>query len=184
MIDYAFIAEMEGYSLKGYVPDLNYSRSGVTIGSGFDIGQRDKAELMRDFSADLATKLMPYANKTGATAQLALELQPLQLDENEVETINTVAHRQAEQNLRASWDEEHTFCEFDQLSSICQTVIASVAFQYGYLPARAPNFWYQVTQGDWEAALANLRDFGDRYPTRRNKEADLLARFMGINQTQ
>ena len=27
---------------------------------------------------------------------------------------------------------------------------------------------------DWDAAVAELRDFGDRYPTRRNKEADLL----------
>lgn len=182
MIDYAFITAMEGYCLEGYIPDSNGSRSGVTIGSGFDIGQRNNAELERDFSADLATKLIPYANKIGAAAQLALELQPLILDEDEVTTINKVAHRQSTQRLLASWQKAPTFCDFDQLSPICQTVIASVAFQYGHLPLRTPNFWSQVTQGDWAASLANLRNFGDRYPTRRNKEADLLETFVGADQ--
>jgi GH24 family phage-related lysozyme (muramidase) len=55
-------------------------------------------------------------------------------------------------------------------------VVASVAFQYGDLSRRTPNFWRQVTSGDWDAALNNLRHFGDKYPTRRNKEADLLAK--------
>ncbi len=52
------------------------------------------------------------------------------------------------------------------------TVIASVAFQYGDLESRTPNFWKQVISGDWEAAEANLRNFGDNYGTRRVKEAD------------
>ena len=63
---------------------------------------------------------------------------------------------------------------FHDLSDECQTVVASVAFQYGRLEVATPNFWRQVTTGYWLAALENLRDFGDRYPTRRNKEADLL----------
>ena len=55
-------------------------------------------------------------------------------------------------------------------------MIASVSFQYGVaLNRRTPNFWWQITNGDWDGALANLRNFGDRYDTRRNKEADLLA---------
>jgi hypothetical protein len=62
----------------------------------------------------------------------------------------------------------------------CQTVVASVAFQYGDLSLRTPNFWQQVTTENWQAALANLQDFGDKYPTRRNKEADLLAQWLGI----
>ncbi len=44
-------------------------------------------------------------------------------------------------------------------------VIASVAYQYGSLSR---------TNRDWQGALENLRDFGDVYDTRRNKEADLL----------
>lgn len=174
MIDYAFIAELEGFSCEGYVPDAEYSQSGVTIASGFDLGQRSKAELQAAFSAELATKLLPYTGKKGETAQLALGLQPLVLSQMEVETINCFAHQQAEQRLRHYWDNANAFCEFDELPAICQTVIASVAFQYGHLPTRTPMFWWQVIHGDWQTALNNLRDFGDRYATRRNKEADLL----------
>jgi len=31
-----------------------------------------------------------------------------------------------------------------------------------------------VTSGNWEQALNELRDFKDDYPSRRNREADLL----------
>jgi nucleoid-associated protein YgaU len=37
-----------------------------------------------------------------------------------------------------------------------------------------PNFWSDVTEGRWESVIQKLRDFGDRYPSRRNAEADLL----------
>ena len=40
MIDFTFIEKLEGYRLEGYVPDAENSQSGVTIASGFDLGQR------------------------------------------------------------------------------------------------------------------------------------------------
>jgi hypothetical protein len=49
-----------------------------------------------------------------------------------------------------------------------------VAFQYGDLARRTPNFWRQVTEKKWADVIANLRNFGDHYATRRNVEADLL----------
>ena len=63
--------------------------------------------------------------------------------------------------------------EFGQLTDAQKTVITSVLFQYGS-PRRTPNFWRKVTNQDWAGAEAELRNFGDKYPTRRNKEADLL----------
>ena len=55
-----------------------------------------------------------------------------------------------------------------------QTVIASVAFQYGYLAKRCPNFWrYAITQNT-QAMIRELVDFGDRYTTRRWREASYL----------
>ena len=65
--------------------------------------------------------------------------------------------------------------DFAQLPAPMQTVIASVAFQYGDLASRTPKFWAQVVARDWSSALANLRNFGDSYGTRRRKEADLLS---------
>ena len=65
--------------------------------------------------------------------------------------------------------------KFSNLPSEIQTVIASVTFQYGInLNLRAPKFWKAVTAQDWNKTLSILRNFGDKYGTRRNKEANLL----------
>lgn len=85
--------------------------------------------------------------------------------------INKFSHQEAEERLLDAWDSETPFHE---LTDKQQTVIASVSFQYGHLPSRTPNFWRQVTNDDWGAAIKNLRNFGDRYPTRRNTEANYL----------
>lgn len=176
MIIESFIAELEGRSLTGYVPHPSGSISGVTIASGFDIGQREHLEIMRAFGVELGGKLAPHVGVTGYDAINRLALIPLTITDQECESINTFAHRQATQRLLESWPRSST--PFGCLADECQTVIMSVAFQYGNLATRTPNFWRQVTTGDWVGALRNLRDFGDAYSTRRNKEADLLEKRM------
>lgn len=57
--------------------------------------------------------------------------------------------------------------EFYKLPTEAQTVIASVAFQYGNLATSAPKFWAEATSKDWSGAISELRDFGDVYNTRR-----------------
>ena len=175
MIDYAFIAELEGNSTTGYVPNPETSISGVTIASGFDLGQRDDDELDKAFEPTLAVKLKPYTGMIKAEAVACLQANPLQVSEAEAETINRYAHSQAEQSIRNQWQNSDAINPFDALPDQCQTVVASVSFQYGNLASRTPNFWRQVTAEDWDGAEANLRNFGDAYGTRRNKEADLLA---------
>ena len=174
MIDFAFIAKLEGSSRKGYVPDPENSQSGVTVACGFDIGQRDVTEICNAFPAELADKLTPYVGKTKQEALVCLNQQPLEITPEEEAEINKFSHAQAEERLKQQWQASGAQTSFDDLPSACQTVIASVAFQYGNLAQRTPNFWHQVTSLDWQAALANLRNFGDKYPTRRNLEADLL----------
>lgn len=177
MIDFGFIAKLEGFSLEGYVPepDGGAIESGVTIASGFDLGQRSDKDL-EALPFLLHIKLQPYAGITGKDAQQLIEKAPLSLSYDECVLINQHVHRQSVEFLLADWRRSKTPTPFTALADECQTVIASVAFQYGHLPSRTPNFWRQVTIGKWWEALANLRDFGDRFPTRRNKEADLLER--------
>ena len=56
-----------------------------------------------------------------------------------------------------------------------QTAIADPTYQYGPdLSARTLEYWNQVTHGEWMAAVQNLNDFGDAYPTRRSLEANLI----------
>ena len=45
-IDYSFLSELEGGSqTTGYVPAAGVSKSGVTIATGFDLGQRSEGDL-------------------------------------------------------------------------------------------------------------------------------------------
>ena len=55
-----------------------------------------------------------------------------------------------------------------------RATITSVQYQYGNLEKRTPKFWGHVTKQDWDSAIKELRDFGDDYGKRRNREADLL----------
>ncbi len=181
MIDFTFIEKLEGYRLEGYVPDSKHSQSGVTIVSGFDLGQRSTAEIERAFPSFLADKLKPYVGYKGIEAQNFLDSYPLSISAQEALLVNQHAKENVIKVLESSWQSCDTYCDFEYLGSIRQTVVASVAFQYGNLETRTPNFWQQVTIGDWTAVLANLRNlrnFSDRYPTRRNKEANLLESWL------
>ena len=167
-IDWDFIGELEGKrKLKGYVPDAEGSDSGVTIATGFDLGARNLSDLS-GLPQDIIDILTPYLGVKGAEASdLASDLI---VDDSQAKTIDEFSKKDAVERLSSSW-ESKTGTAFSELPMGKATTIASVAFQYGDLASKAPNFWEQVTTDDWDGAVANLRNFGDRYTTRRNKEA-------------
>lgn len=174
MIDYKFISELEGVSLVGYVPEPDGGKieSGVTIATGFDIGQRNEYDLI-GLPDDLIELLSPYCEITGYDAIQKLKEQPLVITQQQLLIINEFVYSEAEDFLIKAW-QEWSDINWDDLTDRQQTVVASVSFQYGCLARRTPNFWRQVTTGKWNDAIANLRNFGDNFPTRRNKEADYL----------
>lgn len=178
MIDFTFIAELEGSTKKGIVPDAERSNSGVTIGCGFDIGQRSAKEIENAFDSELAKKLLPYIGLKKESACKKLDDEPLNISSKQELMINQFCHADAELRIQHLWNRTVEEKKFEDLHAICQTVIASVAFQYGNLSKATPNFWQQVTSNNWNSALKNLRNFGDNYKTRRNKEADLLEQYI------
>jgi len=166
-IDWDFILSKEGFKTKGYVPDAENSDSGVTIASGFDLGARNLSDL-EGLPNDIIETLTPYLGVKGASAsEIASQLN---INEDQARTINEFVKGKELSKLKQKWQEK-TGKSFDDLPMNEATVIASVAFQYGDLESRTPNFWNQVTSGDWESAVSNLNDFGDRYSTRRRSEA-------------
>ncbi|WP_299494649.1 pesticin C-terminus-like muramidase [uncultured Shewanella sp.] len=177
-IDFSFIEQLEGFTLIGYVPDAQSSQSGVTIGSGFDIGQRSVLELKNAFSASLFEKLKPYATLKKMDAVIKLAALPLTISTVEAQEITRYSHSSTINRIANEWNASRSKIPFEQLHCICATVMCSVAFQYGSLSKPTPKFWQQVTTEDWQGALSNLRHFGDNYPTRRNKEADLLQSWL------
>lgn len=179
-IDWDFIKILEGFEVKGYVPSEKHERnnrvvSGVTIASGFDLGQHS-AEYFKEIklSPKIIQKLLPYMGLKGAKARRKLKELPLILTVEQANDINkAVKHNKAMQVAKLyNRDSE---IDFFSLPRAIQTVIMSVGFQYGDLSKRTPNFWRVVTSGDWERAVGHLRGFGDDYDTRRNQEANVLA---------
>ena len=173
-IDFKFIAEREGSSLTGYVPKENnkvLGKSGVTIGTGVDLGQVNVKDLS-GLPEELIRKLEPYLGIKGKAADNIAK--SLVLNEDEVDALNTFTKIKSTSKLVERY-KAATGKDFSSLTAGQQTAVASVSFQYGNLETATPNFWKQIITDDWAGAKRNLKDFGDKYPTRRNKEAALLA---------
>jgi hypothetical protein len=178
-IDFSFIASLEGGpATKGYVPDAGNSRSGVTIATGFDLGQRKLADLQALALPDgLLERLRPYLGLIGPAAVTQLATLPLVISVAEAQQIDEAFKEPFINRLAASYAKSGGG-DFAQLPPQMQTVTASVAFQYGDLASRTPNLWKQIVAHDWAAAHANLLNFGDRYTSRRRQEAGLLSQGM------
>lgn len=171
-INFGFISELEGgATCIGYVPDAENSKSGVTVATGFDIGQRSSEDLYKLLPNEIAAKLAIFCNLKGLAAQEALAKEPLEITKHEAQVIDVCSKRHFAKLLQHSYN-QLSKVPFEQLPEQAQTVIASVAFQYGSLAKRCPTFWGFAIEQNWLAMVNELRNFGDRYSSRRHKEAD------------
>jgi len=180
MVDTDFISEQEGGQYtEGYVPEDSdgnpIGNSGVTIGTGVDLGQRSREELENmGLPDELIDRVEPYLGMQGEDAQDYVEDHPLNITEEEANTLDEAVHSDIQGRLEENFNRDSDV-NFNDLPEAAQTVIADVATQYGPdLAERTPNFWDAVTHQDWDRTYDELRDFHDDYPTRRNDEADLL----------
>ena len=176
-VDFDFIKKREGYKLNIYVPTDKKGKplgnSGSTIASGFDLGQRNEADL-KGLPTSLVSKLKPYLGLKGSSADTYIKANPLVITDAEGVIINKFAKQQEIDRLKKDWENSSSSVAFDDLTKGQATVVTSVAFQYGDLPTRSPIFWKHVTNGDWSKAEQELRNFGDSYSSRRKLEANYL----------
>jgi lysozyme-like predicted toxin len=178
-IDWVFIGRLEGAALaRGYVPNPDTSNSGVTIATGFDLGQRSRAQIeSMGLPGDLAAKLVPYLGLKGRAALGYLNAHPLVLTADEVAAIDQAVQADFSGRLTDIYDGAVAagLAAFDELPGPAQTVITSVAYQYGLdLKDRTPHFWSLALAQNWPDVVTELRNFGDAYGRRRGQEADLL----------
>ena len=175
-VDFDFISEQEGAAINtAYVPQDNdgnpEGQSGVTVGTGIDLGSKDR-EYFAGLDEDLVEKLEPYFGQKRENAQTILAISPLILTDSEVEELDRFVKDKELETLKNRWNQDST-TDFDDLPTNQATAVASVFYQYG--PQMfTHNYWDQTTSGDWTAARNNLRDYGDRYNSRRNREATYL----------
>jgi len=177
LIDFSFIMEQEGFKQNIYVPRDEggvkaLGKSGPTIASGFDLGQRNLADLA-GLPPALISKLEPYLGLKKQAAIDFVKANALNITEEETAIINSFAKDQETGRLIKLWNKTSK-TPWGDLTSEQATVVASVAFQFGNLSIKAPTFWGHVTKGNWDMAIGELRNFGDKTPSRRNREADYL----------
>lgn len=186
-VDWDFIKEREGMELQDYVPkdkktELPLDNSGITIAAGFDLGQRNANDLKAlNLTPELTARLTPYLGLKRADAQTFLAKNPLSVSDDEALAINKAVKADILNKTVKSYNAAtaraygaQTAPRLQDLPREAQTAIFSTAFQYGDLASRTPNYWKQITTGDWQGAHGNLMDFKDAYKTRRELEAGKL----------
>lgn len=202
-VEFAFLGEWEGGQyLHGYFPFSNRSeagtilgRSGMTIATGFDVGQKSDAELKNlGLEETLLNKLSPYAGLTfkGKTrAQVIEEVTKLNapIPKINVEEANLLDRLIHEEHLQAAVSAYNAARQpgvpaFGSLPANWQTVLFSRFFHQGKGAHRTSvikPFWNALTKGDWEAAAKGLENYAvseDWYKNRVTKEAKHLRKEM------
>lgn len=172
-IDWDVIDEFEGGSRQqAYVPQAG--KSGVTVGSGFDVGQRSH---LKGLPVEIQEKLNPVVGlkREDATNTLS-NIGGIKLSPEEADIVTQFARNETEQKLRDYW-KRNSDVPFDSLTPAQKTVLTSVTHQYGDL-SRTPRLAKFAKKGEWDRVIQELRNFKDRYDTRRNREADYLSQSM------
>lgn len=172
-----FIEEVEGNERKGYVPkdDGGPRESGVTIGTGLDLGQHDLNYIKRlCLPRDIEEKFLFYLGRTGREAKVYLHHNPLVLTEDQVRIVNSALLKVTAEDLERQYNKVSGGVLFSSLPPQIQTAIYSVHLQYGNLPVRTPKFWAAAITQRWEALHHELLHFGDQFYPRRAKEASLV----------
>ncbi len=179
-IDWSIIAKEEGgnhikaYTLdsgqfnvddENYLDDtfiLQFSKSGVTVGIGVDLGQYNEGDLKGLSDKKILDKLKPYLGLKGQDAIDFLKKNPLELTEPEAVELNKFIKTKILTKLEKDWNASGSKIPFDRLSTEQATAVASVAFQYGNSKAAYSNFWKYATNGEWDKVYDELMDFKDK----------------------
>ncbi len=190
-VNWTKIGEWEGNRLSGYVPRNKdgtvLGASGVTIGMGVDLGEMGRSMLDGlDIPQPLKDMLGPYLGHKGHAAEGALSA-PLTIAPDDADRLNAAVQAATVDLVRQRYDAAvgPNGAKFDELPESAQTVIVSVAFQWGSIWARSappdiPMFWRAAVARDWEQAVSVLRSWAPKpwrgaiYRTRRLAEADYL----------
>ncbi|QOL14940.1 pesticin C-terminus-like muramidase [Dickeya dianthicola] len=178
-IDISFLRVSEGMKTDGYVP-LNQDgtpveNSGVTIGMGIDLGQREAKDLIRDgVPSSIVEKLKPYMKLKKTNALHKIREMPLKLTSNEASILSNIYIQKSIRSLETEFDNETKGVKFSQLSANTRTMILDLAHQYGNLKSKTPKAWKFIINQQWEELVRELNNFHDKYPTRREREAKLI----------
>jgi hypothetical protein len=197
-IDFAAIAKLEvGQWLRGYVPTgagVVIGASGLTIASGFDVGQWSAKQMEAMGIPDaLRVKLAPFCKhsfKGKTVAQVAAvvaKIGPVPLiTKAEADLCDGLVFSEILKTAIADWDRQRSASvpSFGAMPGGWQTVWLSRNYQEGRRPksSAARDFRKMALAGRWADAVAALKRYTE-YVERASAEADRLAAEMPPRET-
>lgn len=193
-IDWNFISSLEGgQKLVGYVPVVARSHSGVTIATGFDLGQWHEWELLRRLNLPLilVAKLRPYLGLKLQDAERKLEQLPLTVTKEEADQMDKAVKRRMLEITESRYNAvppspelyKNRVAKFEDLHPIPQTVIYSGVYNLGWNKAKYPRWTYCVVANDWIGLYKELMNFGHKakgLTNRRIAEATYLRPYLTV----
>jgi hypothetical protein len=196
-VDFSKVAQFEGGQwLHGYIPKdpktgAVLGQSGLTIATGFDVGQFSVQQIKTfHFGPIIEQILLPYAGLKRDAAVAKLDEATKRdghgptLTKAEADLIDKVIKGYHLRAAKGSWNSSKpaTTAKFEELTVAQQTVIFSRTFHQGPAMPKtkvAHKFYEAAQNGQWEEAEKALRAYAVKdhyYQQRVNTEADLLER--------
>lgn len=164
-----------GANPERYIP---MGVSGVTIGTGVDLGQTDEPTLRRIGVSDKTIDAVRfYLQKTKIKAVYALHEKPLTITPEMAEELDACMHNQHIEITRKRYNRDAGEGAFEELPWQAQAVITSIIYQRG--PGSIKKFentWNAFVRKDWKDASARLQNSSlwKGYQSRRREEGKIL----------
>ena len=102
-IDYGLIGRLEGNVLEAKVPDPEGSKSGVTVGTGIDLGARTREDFAGFENQELLDRFDRYFGLQGMEAFNYEDANPLTITQEESDALNAFIKEQSTQKLRSNF---------------------------------------------------------------------------------
>ena len=169
-----------GPNPERYVP---MGISGVTIGTGVDLGQTDAATLGgMGVNPGIVNQLRPYLGQRRAAAVAVLRRLPLTLRQDVADDLDVAMLSHHVTKIADYYDRAVGVPGmFARLPWQAQAVIVSIQYQRGVKsPRKYPNTWSALVRQDWADAAARLGNGGlwSGYQRRRGLEGRLLEELL------
>ena len=193
-VDFSELEKSEKFTSNGYVPSCTaksvanhnpvcagkkvgdaIGKSGMTIGTGVDLGQMNEADLKKlKLPQALHDTLKPYLGKRGADAH---DLPKLSLKASEAKLISNKVKDKIIGGIMDKYEHD-SGKKFNSLSKDTQTAIVDYFYQFGpgaMKKGAHADFWKHITTDEWGKATEFLES-QDNYQDRRTRESQLIKR--------
>lgn len=164
-----------GRNPEHYIP---MGISGVTVGTGVDLGQTDADTLLgMGVSDTLVAVFLSYLGRRQRDAVRALHTAPLTISQDDADRLDAAMLGHHIEKISRRYDRDAGAGAFAELPWRAQAVIVSIQYQRGVnSPSKYPNTWAALVRRDWADAAARLKNgaLWEGYRQRRALEGDLL----------